>query len=172
MFSLVRGLIHEIRDRNTAKSSILVAGIDGAGKTTLLESLMSFVIPDRRPRTVRPTYGLNTESITDGQTFLRFWDIGGSPDFRSIWDDYLTDATAILYVVNGDQRDRLHESRKVYDDLRIRFPRRMAIAFLNAEPSILDLFPAADQGQIFFLDLRDRAKIALLYRWLKSTATK
>jgi hypothetical protein len=48
----------------------------------------------------------------------------------------------------------------------------MAIAFLNADQPILDMFPTADQGQVFFLEVQDRAKIGRLYQWLKSTATR
>jgi GTPase SAR1 family protein len=172
MFSLFRGIFNEIQDRATAKASILVIGIDGAGKTTLVEALLRHALPTRRPRTIRPTNGLNTEMITDGYTYLRFWDIGGNRVFRTLWGDYLHGASAVLYVVNGAQEDRIHESRKIYDDFRITFAGKVGVVFLNSDPSILELFPAADQARIFFVDIENQVSIQTLYDWLKSTAVR
>jgi GTPase SAR1 family protein len=172
MFGLVRGFIEEIKNKSTAKSSILVIGIDGAGKTTLVESLMQHAIPTRRPKTVRPTSGLNTESISDGKTFLRFWDLSGSESFRGIWNNYLVNATVVLYVVNGTQNERIHESRKLFDDVSLKFPRKIGVVFLHSNGAVLEVFPADDRATVFFIDLAKADHIRVLYEWLKSTAVR
>lgn len=172
MFGLVSGIFHEIIDKTISKSSLLFLGIDGAGKTTLIEKIMQNVIPNRKPRTIRQTLGLNTDMINDGKFSLRIWDLGGKPDFRGIWNSYLPDATAIIYVVNGKQEDRIHETRKLFDDITCRFTNPIAIVFLNSEKSILELFPAADRAKVYFIDIENKEDILLLYEWMKSTAKK
>jgi GTPase SAR1 family protein len=170
MFGLLRGIATELREKATAKSSVLVLGIDGAGKTTVVESLMRLAVPSRKPKTIRPTTGLNTETISEGRLFIRFWDLGGSPSFRSLWRDYLADATAIVYVVNGSQADRLHETRKLFDDIAVDFHRSIAIAFVNADRGILEVFPSADRTTVFFVDLVETGELRRLYEWLRHTA--
>jgi small GTP-binding protein len=172
MFGLLRGIVNGIKDRSTAKASILILGIDGAGKTTLVESLMANAYPDRRPKTIRPTNGLNTETISSGNVSLRFWDLGGAESFRSIWQNYLTDATAVLYVVNGRQLDRTHESRKLFDDVSMQFHRQMAVVFVQADRQILDLFPVVGRAAVFFIELGKPEDIHALYSWIRSTAVR
>ncbi|KAK8897854.1 Golgi to plasma membrane protein transport [Tritrichomonas musculus] len=172
MFGLVSGIIHEIVDKTISKSSLLFLGIDGAGKTTLIEKIMQIVIPNRKPKTIRQTLGLNTDMINDGKISLRVWDLGGKPDFRNIWNNYLPDATAVVYVVNGKQDTRIHETRKLFDDITCRFTKPMAIVFLNSDRSILDIFPAADRAKVYFIDIENKDNLMLLYEWMKSTAQK
>jgi small GTP-binding protein len=170
MFGLLRGLVTEIRDKTTAKISVLVLGIDGAGKTTIVEAVMREQVPSRRPKTIRPTTGLNTETISERNLFIRFWDLGGGESFRPLWNDYLSDATAVVYVVNGSQQDRIHETRKLFDDISIKFQKSIAIVFLNADRQILDMFPSADRAAVFFVDVTDAADIRRLYAWIRGTA--
>jgi GTPase SAR1 family protein len=113
---------------------------------------------------------LNTETISEGSIFIRFWDLGGSASFRSLWRDYLADATAIIYVVNGAQMDRLHETRKLFDDIVVDFHRSIAIAFINADREILEVFPSADRADVFFVDLAEIENLRRLSDWLRQTA--
>lgn len=172
MFGLISGIFHEIVDKTISKSSLLFLGIDGAGKTTLIEKIMQNVIPNRKPKTIRQTLGLNTDMINDGKFALRIWDLAGKPDFRGIWDHYLPDATAIVYVVNGKQEERIHETRKLFDDITCRYSQPIAIVFLNSEKTILDIFPSADRAKVYFIDIENSENIMLLYEWMKSTASK
>ena len=162
MFGLVSGIIHEIVDKTISKSSLLFLGIDGAGKTTLIEKIMQAVNPSRKPKTIRQTLGLNTDTINDGKISLRIWDLGGKPDFRNIWNHYLPDATAVVYVVNGSQDTRIHETRKLFDDITCRFSNPIAIVFLNSDKSILDIFPAAERAQIYFIDIENKDHVLVL----------
>ncbi|OHS95388.1 small GTP-binding protein [Tritrichomonas foetus] len=173
MYSLVSGIIHEIVDRSISKSSLLVLGIDGAGKTTLIDKIMQLAIPNRRPKTIMQTLGLNTDNINEGKISLRIWDLGGKKDFRGIWYKYMPNATALIYVVNGKQEDRIHESRKLFDEITCSFTNSIVLVFLEADESILNLFPSADRAEkIFFIDITKDEEIRLLYNWMKSTAKK
>ena len=171
MYSLVSGIIHELVDRTILKASILIVGVDGAGKTTLLEKMMRIVDPKRRGKTIRPTFGLNTEEIKDGKVHLRIWDIGGKKDFRSIWQNYMSDANAVVYVINGKQEDRIQETRKLYDEIACTFSRPISLVFLNAESSILNLIPASDKAaKVFFVDMEKDEDVMDVYKWMKSLA--
>lgn len=174
MFSLVSGIISEIKDKATSKTSILVLGIDSAGKSTLVDAIMCHAIPGRNPRTIRPTNGLLPQNITDKKTVITFWDLSGKKEFRtSVWDNYLKDATAVMYVVNGEQEDRIHETRKIFDDISIRYSKPTALVFLNCDRNILNVFPSANRANIvFFLDIKNQEHMGKLYQWLKSTAAK
>jgi small GTP-binding protein len=172
MWSLFSGIFSSIKDKATSKSSVLVLGIDGAGKTTLVEAILQRVIPSRKPKTIRPTNGQNTDTVTDGKTYIRFWDIGGDRHLRSIWKDYLKEATALIYVVNGSQSERIHESRKLFDEVYMNFHGKISVVFFNCDQGILDVFPSAIRGQLFFIGLSNGEHIDLLYQWIKGTAVK
>lgn len=174
MFGLVGGIIHEIKERSISRTYVLVLGIDGAGKSTLVEALRCFKDPERKPRTIRPTNGLQPQTIEDGKTYVTFWDISGNKEFRgSVWDDYMKDASVVLYVVNGEQSRRIHESRKIFDDISLKFSRQTAIVFLNTDTQILQIFPSASRAtRTFFTDLKSSQSLEELYLWLKSTAVK
>jgi GTPase SAR1 family protein len=170
MFGLLRGLVTEIGNKTTAKSSILVLGIDGFGKTTIIESVLGEQVPSRRPKMIRPTTGLNTATISERNLFIRFWDIGGGTSFRPLWGDDLSDATAVLYVVNGNQQEGIHETCKLFDDISIEFQKSIAIVFLNADSQILDMFRSADRATVFFIKVTNVSDIRRLYDWIRGTA--
>lgn len=170
MFGLISGIIHELIDKTIAKSSLLFLGIDGAGKTTLIDKILQLAIPNRKPKTIRQTLGLNTDMINDGNVSLRIWDLGGKADFRGIWYNYLTDASAVVYIVNGKQEDRIHESRKIFDDISCQFQNPIALVFLHLDQSILNLFPSSERATVFFIDVENKEHITALYHWMKSTA--
>ena len=43
-----------------------------------------------------------------------FWDLGGQQRMRCIWDKYYADASAIIFVVDSADNDRLEDARSVY----------------------------------------------------------
>lgn len=173
MFTLLNNIRNKIVDSNTFKTSVLLLGIDGCGKTTLKEAICQFANPARKPKMVIPTFGLNTELIKDGKVQVRIWDLSGKETFRSIWNDYLKEAESVIYIVNGKQNERIHESRKTYDDILCKFNRKIAIIFLNCDKNILDVFPSVDRANaFFFVDMKNSENIQKVYLWIKGNAKK
>ncbi|CAN0336586.1 unnamed protein product, partial [Ectocarpus fasciculatus] len=89
---------------------ILLLGLDGAGKTTLLGTLQG----EQDPR-VRPSVGFKpvTMMLSD-ELKVKFYDLGGGKNIRSIWDKYYHDAHGLLYVVDGADGDRWGQSKDMF----------------------------------------------------------
>ncbi|CAB1115611.1 unnamed protein product [Ectocarpus sp. CCAP 1310/34] len=89
---------------------ILLLGLDGAGKTTLLGTLQG----EQNPR-VRPSVGFKpvTMMLSD-ELKVKFYDLGGGKNIRSIWNKYYHDAHGLLYVVDGADGDRWGQSKDIF----------------------------------------------------------
>jgi small GTP-binding protein len=92
---------------------IILIGIDGAGKTTLLyQQIFGEVV------TTIPTIGFNVESLKIEDYDCTIWDIGGQPNIRALWGQYLENTGLIIFVIKyicfGDNRqpDRIQESKR------------------------------------------------------------
>ena len=46
------------------------------------------------------------------------WDLGGQESIRSLWRNYFEEASALIFVLDASDRDRLLETKKVYEWLR------------------------------------------------------
>ncbi|KAK6155732.1 hypothetical protein DH2020_009980 [Rehmannia glutinosa] len=115
MFSLVYGLWQYMLSK--MEFHVLILGIDKAGKTTLLEKLKSQYLnleglaPDR----IVPTVGLNIGRVEVSNTKLVFWDLGGQPGLRSIWEKYYEEAHAVIYVVDAACPSRFEDSKSALE---------------------------------------------------------
>ncbi|RDX71083.1 ADP-ribosylation factor-related protein 1, partial [Mucuna pruriens] len=105
---------------------VLILGIDKAGKTTLLEKMKSVysnvegIPPDR----IIPTVGLNIGRIEVANSKLVFWDLGGQPGLRSIWEKYYEEAHAVIFVIDASSPSRFEDAKSAlekvlrHEDLR------------------------------------------------------
>ena len=84
---------------------IVMLGLDGAGKTTILYRLKLNEIV-----VTIPTIGFNIESVTYKNLTFNIWDIGGQDKIRNLWKYYYTNTTALIYVVDASDRERLEEA--------------------------------------------------------------
>ena len=85
------------------EARILMLGLDAAGKTTILYRLKL----DENVSTI-PTIGFNVETLEFGSIKFTVWDVGGQDKIRQLWKYYYTDLTALIYVVDSADRERLH----------------------------------------------------------------
>ncbi|XP_051142540.1 uncharacterized protein LOC127259327 isoform X1 [Andrographis paniculata] len=115
MFSLLYGLWNYMFSK--MEFHVLILGIDKAGKTTFLEKLKSQYLnleglpPDR----IVPTVGLNIGRVEMANTKLVFWDLGGQPGLRSIWEKYYEEAHAVIFVVDAACPSRFEESKSALE---------------------------------------------------------
>eukprot|EP01048_Picozoa_sp_COSAG05_P014360 COSAG05_NODE_1620_length_4389_cov_56.700466_1_plen_1167_part_00 len=67
-------------------------GLQGAGKTTLVNVI---AVGEFNEETV-PTVGFNMRKVDKGNVTMKFWDLGGQPRFRGMWERYCRGVSAIV----------------------------------------------------------------------------
>lgn len=122
MFSLVQGFYEEITYVPERKVALL--GVESAGKT----SVLAWVRASYEGRSARqaglesvtPTVGLNVARLKTGPERLLLWDLGGAKALRPIWERYVEDAEALIWVVDASDATRLEESASCLRELMSR----------------------------------------------------
>lgn len=115
MFSLISGFVEYMA--RVEELRLLILGLDGAGKTNVLEKLKSLFtdLPGMDPSKIMPTVGLNVGRMEAFGVSLIFWDLGGQPGLRGIWDKYYAEAHGLVYVVDASDAARLDEAKAALD---------------------------------------------------------
>jgi small GTP-binding protein len=91
----------------------LVVGLDDAGKTSLVSRIGNAVVG-----TPRPTVGFSKPVSTALDEFeITLYDLGGGIGIRCIWPQYLPEVHAVVFVVDGSNKDRFPEARLALDEL-------------------------------------------------------
>jgi len=86
---------------------VLILGLDNAGKTTILYKLqMGEVV------TTVPTIGFNVETVTYQNLRFQVWDLGGQTSIRPYWRCYYPNTSAIIYVVDSADADRMPDAKR------------------------------------------------------------
>ena len=84
--------------------NILLIGFNQSGKTWLLEQLRHTYLKGRAPSDrIASTVGQNVLDLPYQKSVLHFWDLGGAPSMRELWQQYLPDAHTIVWVLDGKQ---------------------------------------------------------------------
>jgi len=81
-------------------------GLDSAGKTTILYRLQIGEVV-----TTIPTIGFNVETVQYKTIKFQVWDLGGQSSIRPYWRCYFPNTSAIIYVIDSSDHDRLQTSR-------------------------------------------------------------
>jgi len=81
---------------------VLMLGLDAAGKTTILYKLKLGELVS-----VIPTIGFNVETLKYRKLTMTVWDVGGQDKIRSLWNHYLQGTTALIWVVDANDRERI-----------------------------------------------------------------
>ncbi|MBN1328088.1 MAG: GTP-binding protein [Candidatus Heimdallarchaeota archaeon] len=92
--------------RQKKQFKIAVVGLDSAGKTTMLNYLRF----DKNIETL-PTIGVNVEVLKRENVNLSIFDLGGQLHFRSLWGTLMKGSSAIIFVIDSSDRDRLEEAK-------------------------------------------------------------
>lgn len=86
---------------------IIMLGLDAAGKTTIL-----YMMKLGEVVTTIPTIGFNVETVTYRNIHFTTWDVGGRDKIRTLWRHYYQNVSALIFVVDSNDRDRLAEARE------------------------------------------------------------
>ncbi|RKP14042.1 small G protein indispensable for equal chromosome segregation [Piptocephalis cylindrospora] len=86
---------------------LTLVGLHNSGKTTLVNVISSGQFQED----MIPTVGFNMRKVTKGNVTMKMWDIGGQPRFRGMWERYCRGVTAIVFVLDAADHDRLPAAR-------------------------------------------------------------
>ncbi|CAE6374875.1 unnamed protein product [Rhizoctonia solani] len=89
----------------------------GAIPRTFLEKTKSLYnnTPGLPPDKIGPTVGQNMGQITLPSATMKFFDLGGQRDIRTIWSKYYDDCHAVIYMIDAADRDRLWDGWEVFE---------------------------------------------------------
>jgi len=107
--SLWESLLSALGLQNVSGGTLLLLGLDNAGKTTLLHRLRTGTIMNFPP-TERPY----CESFKVGKLQFAAWDLGGHEAVRHVWQDYVCESRAVLFLVDATESQRWEE---VFEEL-------------------------------------------------------
>merc|ERR1711885_91495 len=102
------GIFSKVWDRIVGKKDcrILMVGLDAAGKTTVLYKLKLGEVV-----TTIPTIGFNVETVEYKNISFTVWDVGGQTKIRPLWRHYFQNTQGLIFVVDSNDRDRIHETK-------------------------------------------------------------
>lgn len=126
---------------------ISIFGIDNAGKTCLLRSLAGNFEFD-----AVPTVGLGQESFMYNDIKLTVYDLGGSANFRSVWERFYAAAWGFIWVVDASDEARIQESK----DTLIKM---LQHEFLKGKPFIVVANKQDKPGAIRAVDLKKKMEL-------------
>merc|ERR1712107_201722 len=86
---------------------ILMVGLDAAGKTTVLYKLKLGEVV-----TTIPTIGFNVETVEYKNISFTVWDVGGQSKIRPLWRHYYQGTQGMIFVIDGNDRDRIEDARE------------------------------------------------------------
>jgi len=118
MFHLLSGYYNYLFRKD--EYYVLIIGLDNAGKSTYLEAAKTHFTKNYKalnPNKITSTVGLNIGVINTEGCSLNFWDLGGQEELQSLWDKYYAESHAVIFVVDAFDRDRIDESKKVFDKM-------------------------------------------------------
>uniref|UniRef100_K7G4P5 ARF like GTPase 10 n=1 Tax=Pelodiscus sinensis TaxID=13735 RepID=K7G4P5_PELSI len=87
---------------------VLVLGLDGAGKSSVLHYMASEAAKDR----TAPTEGFNSVQLDAGGFQIDLLELGGSQNLRFYWNQYLSQAHVLVFVVDSADGPRLPTARQ------------------------------------------------------------
>ncbi|ODV90079.1 hypothetical protein CANCADRAFT_1812 [Tortispora caseinolytica NRRL Y-17796] len=118
------------------ETRILILGLDGAGKTTILYRLQIGEVVS----TV-PTIGFNVETLTYRNLKFNVWDLGGQTSIRPYWRCYYSDTSAVIFVVDATDRDRIEtaaeELKAMLDEEELRDAALLVFANKQDQPNAM-----------------------------------
>lgn len=101
------------RNKSSLKGNVAFIGLGYAGKTTILNRLRNNEFVDDSIRTM----GLNVDAFEYNGIKFSAFDLGGQETFRMIWEPYVSNAIAVVYVIDSSTTDLYSESATVLHDV-------------------------------------------------------
>lgn len=148
------GFLDKLRGRKECR--ILMVGLDAAGKTTILYSLKFGKVV-----TTIPTIGFNVETVSHKNITFTVWDVGGKDKIRPLYRHYFQNTSALIFVVDSNDRERIHEAREELDRMlqedELRYCPLIVLANKQDLPNAMGVSEIAEKMDLFKLPNREWA---------------
>ena len=95
--------------RNINQAKILILGLDSAGKTTLSKFIRTGDYDD----STLPTIGQNVNTFKFDKWNITAVDVAGQQNFRFLWEAHYHGTSAIIFVIDAADFDRLPEAKDI-----------------------------------------------------------
>ncbi|XP_049776325.1 uncharacterized protein LOC126166016 [Schistocerca cancellata] len=96
--SIDEGFEDVSRLEDNPERRVLVLGLNNSGKSTLLNQVTT---GSTDAKTVKPTEGFRVTSLQNKDVSLNIWEIGGGPNVRPYWSNFLQDTDLLVFVVDA-----------------------------------------------------------------------
>ena len=128
---------------------LTILGLQNAGKSTFVNVLSTGKFEDDQI----PTIGFNFRKLKKGKVEFKMWDLGGQPRFRDSWEKYCRTSSAIVFVVDSEDKGNLDIAKMQLHQL-VQWPSVEGVPLLvlgnkNDLPGALD-----ENGIIQAMDLK------------------
>jgi signal recognition particle receptor subunit beta len=100
----IHDLLKRVRTRRR-EVQVVFFGLDGSGKTSIIRAMRG-----EAPGPVPPTTDFDVHKIAAIDFRLELWDIGGGPDHRDRWTDFLPHASTVVWVIDSSDRVRFPDA--------------------------------------------------------------
>ena len=133
------GLLSIFKRNKALKGNVAFIGLGYAGKTTILSRLRNNEFVEGSIRTM----GLNVDAFEYNGIKFSAFDLGGQETFRQIWQPYIANALAVVYVIDSSTPELYEESASVLHDVLSFIPDNATLLILAnksdlAGPNSLD----------------------------------
>ncbi|TFK00587.1 ectonucleoside triphosphate diphosphohydrolase 2 [Platysternon megacephalum] len=108
---------------------VLVLGLEGAGKSSVLHYISSEAAKDR----TAPTQGFNSVQVYADGFQIDLLELGGSQNLRFYWNQYLSQAHVLVFVVDSADGPRLPTARQELQWLLAEDPRLPLVVLANKQ---------------------------------------
>ena len=95
--------------KNVNRAKILILGLDSAGKTTLSKYIRS----GEYENTTIPTIGQNINTFKFDDWMITAIDVAGQKNFRFLWEAHYHGTSAIIFVIDAADFERLPEAKEI-----------------------------------------------------------
>ncbi|KAL0213324.1 hypothetical protein RCL1_006950 [Eukaryota sp. TZLM3-RCL] len=102
----------------------IIIGLDGAGKS----SILSFIKQETN-NIVVPTVGFSLEEFTYQGFSFNVFDMSGQSRYRDLWEHYIKEANAVIFVVDATDKLRLCVARDELNNI-LQHPNLKPVPFL------------------------------------------
>mmetsp|Transcript_9720 Transcript_9720/g.15942 ORF Transcript_9720/g.15942 Transcript_9720/m.15942 type:complete len:197 (-) Transcript_9720:1190-1780(-) len=89
-------------------ANVLFVGLDGGGKTAILNRLSGY--GENTAHQATQTKGLSIVKLSQLGFKLLCYDVGGSKDYQSTWENYYSKSHVVVFVIDSADRKRIEKA--------------------------------------------------------------